>query len=183
MNRTCRTFVSPTAAAASRRWSFHHHAAAMLVLLGTCSLAVAQAVEYKPALQRPSLAMGPDQRLPAAPQVRHEHGVSWVTGGVGLLERQRTIEAGRDMNLELGFARAPQGTYLAGVDVTISDSRGREVLSVDNADPLLFVQLPAGTYRVEARFDGRSIDRRVEVPAHGQHAELLHWRGESQPPN
>lgn len=172
---------SHRSANAPRQPAYHprpHRAVAALLLLGSCTLAMAQA-DYKPDTALPTVAMRPDPLRPMPTKVQHDNGVTWVTGGVGLLERQRTIEAGRDMNLELSFARMPEGVYLAGVDVAITDGRGREVLTVDNADPLLFVQLPAGTYQVEASFDGSSIERRVKVPASGQHTELIHWRADT----
>ena len=126
-----------------------------LPLLAACALAFAQP------------ARGPD--------IRHGHGIAYVTGGIGERGQERAQALGEDMNLELVFAEARSGHYVADVDVHIADRRGREVLSVDGADPLLFADLQPGTYRVSATFDGRELERTVTVPSHGRSRVVFHW--------
>jgi hypothetical protein len=109
------------------------------------------------------------------PQVRHEGDVAYVTGGIGEHNEAQTMELGRDMNLKLVFARAPSGSYVANAKVRIADLSGNEVLALESSNPLLFAQLPPGTYRVTATAEGRSIERTVQVPSSGQQTEFFHW--------
>jgi hypothetical protein len=126
-----------------------------LPLLAACALAFAQPMR------------GPD--------IRHGSGVAYVTGGIGERGQERAQALGQGMNLELVFAEARTGHYVADVDVHIADRHGREVLSVDGADPLLFADLQPGTYRVRASFDGQELERSVTVPQHGRSRVVFHW--------
>ena len=121
------------------------------------------------------VAGGTSPGAASGPQVRRAGDVSYVTGGIGERGEARTTELGRDMNLQLVFARAPTGSYVADASVSITDSSGNVVLELASSDPLLFATLPPGTYRVRATADGRSIERSVSVPEHGQHTEYFHW--------
>ena len=109
------------------------------------------------------------------PDVHHAQGVAYVTGGIGERGQQRVQALGKGMGLELVFAEARTGHYVADVDVRIADRHGRQVLHVDGADPLLFADLQPGAYRVTATFDGRSMERTVSVPGHGQRRVVFHW--------
>jgi len=100
----------------------------------------------------------------------------YVTGGIGDSDVQRTQELARGMNLQMVFALM-SGDYLANVDVVLQDSRGREVLRVDGADPLLFARVAPGRYTVRAEVQGKPLQRDVEVPASGRETVYLHWRG------
>jgi hypothetical protein len=129
-----------------------------LPLLAACALAFAQPMR------------GPD--------VHHAHGIAYVTGGIGERGQERAQALGKGMSLELVFAEARTGHYVADVDVRVTDRHGREVLSVDGADPLLFADLQPGTYRVVATFDGRDLERTVTVPSHGQSRVVMRWPAE-----
>jgi hypothetical protein len=141
--------------------SFHAWRWALaLPLLAACALAFAQPMR------------GPD--------VRHAHGIAYVTGGIGERGQERVQALGKRMNLELVFAEARTGHYVADVDVRIADRRGREALSVDAADPLLFADLQPGSYRVSATFDGRELERTVTVPSHGHSRVVFRWPAEGR---
>ena len=131
-----------------------------LPLLAACAVAIAQPMR------------GPD--------VRHENDISYVTGGIGERGQQRMHALGKDMSLQLVFAEARSGHYLADVDVRITDRRGREVLSVEDADPMLFADLPPGSYRVTATYAGRSLERTVSVPSRGHREVVFHWPAEER---
>lgn len=109
------------------------------------------------------------------PQVREEQGVSYVTGGVGIDARELIRPIGRDMSLQLVFAEKRSGALVSDVDVRIADAQGKDVLRLDKADPLVFAQLPPGTYEVSVTASGETLERKVTVPARGQRTETFHW--------
>jgi hypothetical protein len=102
--------------------------------------------------------------------------IPYVTGGISDSDVQRTQELARGMNVQLVFALM-NGDYLADVDVVVQDARGREVLRVEGADPLLFARVPPGRYVVKAEVEGKPLERRIEVGASGREVVYLHWRG------
>lgn len=122
----------------------------------------------------------PEARRPAVPwrepEVRHDGGVAYVSGGVTAAGRERTLELGRPMNLQLAFATPPERPDLADVAVRIDNADGQTVLDLAAAGPLLFAQLEPGRYRVVASVGGRPIERSVQVPAQGQRREDFSWR-------
>lgn len=109
------------------------------------------------------------------PQIRQNNGVNYLTGGIGLDAREQIMPLVRDMNLQLVFAEKQSGAYVADVDVRIADSSGREVLTVEKSDPLVFAQLQPGTYEVSATVNGETIERKVTVSSRGQRTEVFHW--------
>jgi hypothetical protein len=88
--------------------------------------------------------------------------VPFVTGGVGLENREemRALEPG--YNLRVVFASAT-GEYLAGVGVVIRTTEGNTVLHTVSEGPWLYVKLPPGTYTVSAEQGGASITKRIVV--------------------
>jgi hypothetical protein len=110
-----------------------------------------------------------------APTVQTEQGVRFLNGGIGIDERAALGPMTGGMNLQLVFADAKSGALFADVDVRIADSSGREVLRVDGADPLLYAQLEAGDYEVQATREDSTLLRKVKVQPDGMHQELMHW--------
>jgi predicted membrane-bound mannosyltransferase len=164
------TFTSLAAAAATLAW------------------AAGNAVAQQPTTTQPTAPATPtpqqaqqqaqQQEPMSTTEVQQVGDVRYVTGGISVGDVQRTEELGRDMNLQMVFAQMGNGAYLADVDVTLHDVRGREVLRVEGADPLLFVRVPPGRYKVRAEVAGQPLERTVQVPANGRQRVVLHWRGE-----
>lgn len=108
----------------------------------------------------------PDTTLASLEQLT-ENGVKYVCGGIGSDEAAHLQRAASGYDLMMTFA-ASTGAYLADVDVTISDSRGRAVLNVTCDGPILLVDLPnRGNYRVEAEAEGRTLTRTARVEQRG----------------
>jgi hypothetical protein len=157
-----------------------------LVLAAALGMSVAaggagaqQAMQAQPTPNAEQAQQQAAQQQPmSATAVQQVGDVRYVTGGISVGDVQRTEELGRDMNLQMVFAQMGSGAYLADVDVTLHDARGREVLRVEGADPLLFVRVPPGRYKVRAEVEGKPLERTVQVPASGRQRVVLHWRGD-----
>lgn len=67
------------------------------------------------------------------------------TGGVGVAEREQAP----DYNTRIEFF-VSSGSYLAGIDYTLYDASGQPIVGGQSDGPWVYVQLPAGDYRVEA---------------------------------
>jgi hypothetical protein len=76
-------------------------------------------------------------------------GIPFISGGVGLEEREALTAKYQEYNLKLMFA-AIGGAYVADIKVEISDSRGEKVLVAVANGPWFFTNLPAGKYTVTA---------------------------------
>lgn len=109
-----------------------------------------------------------------APQTPASSGeaVKYLSGGAGDEERSRLMAQWRQFPLLIVFSAAA-GAYAVPEQVLIRNAQGAELLSVDNAGPLLMVNLPPGDYRLQARNGGAMQERRVQVSATPQR---LDWR-------
>lgn len=103
------------------------------------------------------------------PPVHTEHGVHYLSGGVGGGEARAIERAAPHWPVTLEFAVQDQrdkragADYLADVHVRVRDAHGHEVLQTVASGPFLLAKLPPGHYQVEAKFAGRTLDRALEV--------------------
>ena len=99
----------------------------------------------------------------------------YVSGGIGAEERAALLPHRSDFNLQLTFAARRSGNYLAGVEVSITDGHGIEVLRAESKGPFFFAQLVPDTYTVRATFQGETQTRRVKVGPAGAATLALYW--------
>jgi hypothetical protein len=98
------------------------------------------------------------------------NGVSYVSGGIGLGERQKLETMSKDYNLKLVFA-IQKGNFLADVKVMITNGGGHTVLEATSEGPWLFAKLTPGTYNISATVAGKTIQKVVQV-RDGGHSQL-----------
>lgn len=118
------------------------------------------------------------QTDPAAlPPVQQSGSVDYLTGGIGLDESTSIDAVSRQWPLTLVFGTAGGRTkadYLADVQVSVRDQRGRTALDVKADGPYLLARLSPGTYDVAAEFAGRTVHRKVVIrPGHPVRSVLL----------
>jgi hypothetical protein len=106
--------------------------------------------------------------------VEHEKSVTegrvgdipWVSGGVGIGEREYLQNMASDYNLKLEFA-VTDGSYLADVDVRIDRVGDGTVLQAKSPGPWFMTKLPPARYRVTVSGFDRTFEASVQVPAQG----------------
>lgn len=117
---------------------------------------------------------------PPAPMTRVEpvtdNGVTYLCGGIGLDESERLKREARNYDLMLTFV-ARDGSYLADVNIDISDARGQSLLKLRCDAPMMLIELPkSGTYHVRAETGGHMLTRTVQVGTSQQGKALtLTW--------
>ncbi|HUK11236.1 MAG TPA: hypothetical protein VLX09_25445 [Stellaceae bacterium] len=152
----------------------------LLVIMGLAFSAHAQTpsgstVQYDPVHPVPPSAPGSVDVLPGMPPVQNQGGVTYVSGGVGVDERQALRSAASDFNLHLLFA-GPAGAYLAKIEVIVTDDRGVKVLDAFSNGPYFMAKLQPGRYRVSVDDGtGRPQVRQVSVPARGAASASFFW--------
>ncbi|EGV30830.1 hypothetical protein ThidrDRAFT_2462 [Thiorhodococcus drewsii AZ1] len=108
--------------------------------------------------------------LSALPPAQTQNGVTYVTGGIGQPESTAMESAASQYDLMMTFARN-DGAFVSDVQVSISDQQGAPVLDLVSG-PILLIDLPDGTYKIQASFAGDSKVRTVTVGA--QHQRLAY---------
>lgn len=107
-------------------------------------------------------------------QVQDYQGIPYITGGVGVDERDYLQSVAKDFNLKLMFA-AKEGSYLSNVNVQIRDSHHRTVLDTVAEGPFLYVNLPSGAYTISVDGSGRSFKRSVNLTRGKRVALDFYW--------
>ena len=104
-------------------------------------------------------------------QVQNYQGIAYVTGGIGVTEREALNAMAEDFNLKLRFA-VKGGSYTSAVHVLIQDARNTTVLEAVSDGPWFLVALKPGSYTVVASDTNETLRQQVQVPR-GRSAELI----------
>jgi hypothetical protein len=125
-------------------------------------------------LSGPLLAGAADSSEPDLQPVTEE-GITYVSGGNGLEERQALNQVSGDYNLKLVFAEKGSGSYLADVKLSIMNMKGQKVLEAVSDGPWFFVKLVPGRYKITAETTGQTQTRQAKVGS-GRLAQLyFYW--------
>jgi hypothetical protein len=103
-----------------------------------------------------------DERYVLSIEKKDYQGIPYVSGGVGVDEREAFAAMGRDYSLKLMFA-IKGGEYLSDVKVEISDSIGKKVLDAVADGPWFFTNLPPGKYKVNVTMMGKTQQNVVNI--------------------
>lgn len=111
----------------------------------------------------------------SAVQPKFYGNVPYVSGGVGLDEREALSQVSKDYNLKLSFAQT-SGNYLGEVAVRIVDPAGQVTLEAVSDGPWFFCALPAGRYTVVVKTDDKTQQKTVTVSERGQVVLNFFWQ-------
>jgi hypothetical protein len=103
-------------------------------------------------------------------------GVTFVSGGIGIEERQALKKLEGDYNLRLLFAARGSREYIADVKVTIRNTEGVTLLEAVADGPRFLARLVPGTYRVIADNEGKEISRSISIPPNQAISETFTWK-------
>lgn len=101
-------------------------------------------------------------------------GVAYVSGGIGEDSQERLRAREAEFNLKLVFTLL-EGNYLADVGVVIKDAAGRTVVEHVAEGPIFLARLSAGRYAVSATYEGRTVNRDLQVGVARLRTEYLRW--------
>jgi hypothetical protein len=99
---------------------------------------------------------------------------AYISGGVGDPDVARLKSQERDYELKLVFT-LNEGNYVADVALSLRDAKGNHVIDTVSDGPIFMAKLPPGGYTVSATYEGRTITRKIGVPARGLRTEYLRW--------
>jgi hypothetical protein len=110
----------------------------------------------------------------AQPATTTPAAVPYASGGVGDTDLARMKALEGQYNTKLVFT-VMEGNYLADVGVTVTDGKGQPVIKAVSDGPVFLAKLPAGAYTVAATYEGKTVTRKLSVPASGLRTEYLRW--------
>ncbi len=148
---------------------------AVTIVLGA-SVSLAHAADDKPWLEKGWEPITEEERRPATEgeveQVnlseREADGVRYLTGGIGVAEREWLDRHGKDYSQRLEFSQGERGAFVSRVRLTVRDRDGSVVFAAESDGPIMYIDLPEGRYRAEARYAGETREFSLDVRAGSQ---------------
>jgi hypothetical protein len=123
--------------------------------------------------EKPPAPSAPPNAPPGGLPVRNDHGIPYVTGGVGQ-DEAAALRKLPGYNMRATFTTR-NGEYLSSVVVQVSRSDGTVVFAASSDGPYLFAKLPPGHYRVVASVNDVARSREIYVPSRGGTHFTLVW--------
>jgi hypothetical protein len=105
-----------------------------------------------------------------------EHGVDYVTGGIGSEEVEALEAFKKQFNLYFLFSEGKIGRLVDGVSITIIDAKKQTVFSLDQAAPRLLLNLPNGKYSIIASYQGNTQRYTFTSNAKKHQRVILNWK-------
>lgn len=120
-------------------------------------------------------AESPLEQSPGIVQGETKQGFAYMSGGVGIDERELMGKLGKAYNLKLSFAEI-SGPYLADVGLIIEDTKGAEIISTTTNGPWFYIQLPSGTYTIKATVGGNTKQiKNLQLSKGERISRTVHW--------
>lgn len=138
-------------------------------------------VAFPAAQQARAATSGPAEEEAAEPctaeeiqlDVQVNADVTYVSGGIGICESREMQRIAPQYQLELVFVRktARSEAYLASIPVTITDSKGNQLLETVSNGPYLLANMANGHYVMSAEYGG--IRKTQSVQISNKHQRLV----------
>jgi hypothetical protein len=104
-----------------------------------------------------------------------EKGILYMSGGVGTEERAQMKKLTEAYNLGLSFAGKSR-QYLTDIKLVILDANGNEIIGTIADGPWFYIQLPPGSYNVNAMFKDKTHEvKNLRIPRAGRVLRTLIW--------
>ncbi|PWB34053.1 hypothetical protein DCO48_07045 [Pseudomonas sp. SDI] len=142
-------------------------------LIGSVTLALL--LPYGPLLAEEYGADTPVDPTAVQLQPMEQNGISYLQGGIGL-DESTALQQTTGYNLHISLSSGPENQYLSGASLVLQSASGQALLSLEDVGPLVYVKLPAGSYRVVASYDGVQTEQRVSITGKAVATANLHWR-------
>ncbi|PFH07807.1 hypothetical protein BCF11_0147 [Collimonas sp. PA-H2] len=108
-------------------------------------------------------------------QPKTENGFTYLCGGVGLDESNYMKRTAKTYDLMSTFA-SRSGSYLADVNIDISDKNGKATLQTTCSAPILLIRFPrTGTYSIRAEVGGDAQTKVVVKEKRGTQSIVFVW--------
>ncbi|MEX1300808.1 MAG: hypothetical protein AB1Z16_01490 [Desulfotignum sp.] len=102
------------------------------------------------------------------------HGIHFISGGIGITERQVLDQMAGKYSLKVVLA-AKDGHYLSRCYMEIIRADGTKILSTSTDGPWLLADLEPGRYQVKAQYDNTWKNQSVTVSADSLHEVIFNW--------
>lgn len=111
-------------------------------------------------------------------QQQQQNGITYLSGGIGE-DEARAIQQAQGYNLHMTFSTGTENKYVPDVNLVIQKNPGQPVLTLNEAGPLVYVQLPPGKYTVVATRNGEERRDSADIGSGAARNLVFHWGAEN----
>lgn len=121
-------------------------------------------------------SVSPGVDLSAAPPAQKSAtGIEYRSGGVGKEERDALHVVTAAYPLKIVLSAGGDGAFVSDATVRVDDGSGKAIFEADGIGPLVYVNLPPGSYTVAVTARGSTKQQRVSLGAGKQTAISVSW--------
>ena len=103
-------------------------------------------------------------------------GVKYITGGVGDEQAANMERLFGEYSFKLVNVRNDgDGAYVAKVKTTVKNKAGKTVVKTTTDGPWLIADLQPGSYTLNAKFNGQTQNRTINIVENGHERLVLKW--------
>lgn len=112
------------------------------------------------------------------PDTQYSQGVSYITGGVGEGETQAILSEAKQwpLLLEMSQLENGRGVWIFGATINILNDKSQSIFNAQADGPYMLVNLEAGSYAIQASFNGVQQTKAVTIKAGAPQKISLFWK-------
>ena len=103
-------------------------------------------------------------------------GMQYITGGIGEEDVALMRSHAKQFTLNLLLSEDTSGRWVTDANVNIYDEASNLVFRIVAAKPMLYVNLPAGTYTILANNAGQKLRHKFTVEENVNQRIILNWK-------
>lgn len=103
-------------------------------------------------------------------------GIQYITGGIGHEEVIEMRKHAKKFSLNLIFSEGEDGHLVTPININIYNTENELVFRLKNAKPMLYVNLPAGTYHLLATNSGEKLRHQLTIDGSCNQKVILNWK-------
>ncbi len=103
-------------------------------------------------------------------------GIAYLSGGIGEEEVLAMRAQAKKFTLNLLFSEGTSGRSVTNVNVNIYNEQDERVFRIVGSKPMLYVNLPAGTYLILANNNGQKLRHKVSLEDNANKKVILNWK-------
>lgn len=104
------------------------------------------------------------------------NGIAYMSGGIGEEEVLEMRLHAKKFTLNLLFSEGTSGRWVTDVNVNVYNQNDERVFRIVGAKPLLYINLPAGTYTILANNNGEKLRHKLTIEDSVNQKVILNWK-------
>lgn len=105
-----------------------------------------------------------------------KNGLAYMTGGIGEEDAGTMRAQAKNFTLNLLFSEGTSGRWVTDVNVNIYNVQSQSIFRIVGSKPMLYVNLPAGTYTILANNAGQKLRHKITIEDNVNQRIILNWK-------